>query len=494
MTKIDFSQPRRQSVRGLVLIFFQEFKQGIQVFWPIIVPVLLARQFDKKLLIIGLMILLGVILTLIHAILYYRSFKFYIDNQQFILKKGYLNRKVLSIPLDRIQNVNTGQTFVQQFLDVMSLEIDTAGSAKKELKIHALSKPIATQLALELSSYLEVKPADKLADDQRVVSEEKQILKLSNRDLLKIGLSQNHVRTALILFVLGIQFYNQVQNYFEEKAKEYAHEAFVYLSHSGWAIIASLILFFVLISFVYSMIRTLLLFYDLRLLKMNQAYRIVSGLLNRKNLLIPFRKIQQLDWETGPVKKLFGIYRVNILQATGDLVGKTQLLEVPGCLYRHIEFLKEDLFGPDKLKDKPVIRSSGVYFRRTWLYYGWLPAGLLSLLLFLDWRYVFGITIWLLVTFLYSRLILRKSYFQVSNDQIRVSSGAISHKFKQMEFHKVQNIEFTQSIFNRKSGVASLKIGNASGFIMIPFIEAGIARKLHDYLLYYAETSDKVWM
>jgi len=96
--------------------------------------------------------------------------------------------------------------------------------------------------------------------------------------------------------------------------------------------------------------------------------------------------------------------------------------------------------------------------------------------------------------FLHARLTLRKSYFQINNDQIRVSSGAISHKFKQMEFHKVQHLEFRQSIFHKKRGVASLKIGNAAGFMRIPFIEEKIVRSMYDYLLYYAETSEEFWM
>ena len=94
----------------------------------------------------------------------------------------------------------------------------------------------------------------------------------------------------------------------------------------------------------------------------------------------------------------------------------------------------------------------------------------------------------------HARLTLQKSYFQITKEQIRVSSGAITNKFKQMEFHKVQHLEFRQSIFHKKRGVASLKIGNAAGVIRIPFIEEKIARSMHDYLLYYAETSDEFWM
>ncbi len=494
MSNIDFSQPQRQSVKGLVLIFLQEGKRGIQIFWPVIVGILFAKHSDKKILILGAFVLLAAILTLIHAILYFRAFKFHIENQQFILNKGYLGRKTLTIPLDRIQNVNTNQTVFQQFLGVMSVEIDTAGTSQKELKILALTQPVAVELSRILSSYVEIQPAENVEASGSAPSEEKLVLRLTNRDLLKIGISQNHLKTAAILFFFGMQFYNQVKQYFKEKAEEYAHEAAVYLSQSGWAILMSLVLFFLLLSLLYSMARTAILFYDLRFYKLNLSYRIVSGLLTRKNMLIPFRKIQQLNWETGPLKKLFGIYRVTVHQATSELTTKTKLIEMPGCLDKHIELLKEDLFGADELKDQPVIRSSKVYLRRTWLYKGWLPGVLATPLMFLDWRVLFGILLWIILMFFYSRLTLKKSYFQISNGQIRVSSGAVEHHFKQMELHKVQHLEFSQSYFYKKRGVASLKIGNASGFIRLPFIDERIARALHDYLLYYAETSDRVWM
>ena len=494
MSRIDFSLPRRQSARGLILIYFQEGRKLFKTFWPILVPMLLTRHAEKKLWYIGAMLAFCMVLLLIHTILYYRKFQFHIDNGQFILRKGYINRKTLTIPLDRIQNVNTNQTLLQQLLNVMSVEIDTAGSANKELKINALSKPAATLLAMELSRYLEEAPSAAGETEARPAATEELIMQLTNRDLLRIGISQNHIQAALLIIVFGSQFYSQVKDFFKEQAEKYAHEAFDFIGQSGWALITAMIIFFILISFLYSMIRTLILFYDLRLLRMNQSYRIVSGLLSRKNLLIPFRKIQQLNWETGPLKKLFGIYKVNFLQATSGVSAINTQIEMPGCLQRHIELLKSDLFGADNLIGQPVIRSCNVYFQRTWLYKGWLPALLFSPLLFLDWRYIFLLIAWVLFMLIFSRWTLKKSYFQVNGDQIRVSSGAISHTFMQMEFHKVQHVRFTQSWFYRKRGVASLEIGNASGKINIPFIEVQIARQLYDYLLWYAETSGRKWM
>lgn len=444
---------------------------------------------------LGLILLGAVILLLIHAILYYRAYKFHVDKDKFVLNKGYIKRKILTIPIERIQNVKTSQSVLQQFLKVMSIEIDTAGTAKKELKIHALNNQMAAQLARELSTHLE--SHDTLSgetSEEASVQSEETILRLSNKDLLKIGLSQNHIKTALLLFALSSQLFYKAEEYFEDRAKEYSEELWQYLSQSGWILIAILASGFILLSFIYSMIRTLVLYYDLRLLRQKNTYRIASGLLTRKNLLIPFNKIQQINWETGPIKKLFGIYRLNIKQASPNVETKAKMAVVPGCLNKHIEQIKTDLFGPDLLIEQQIIHSEKIYFKRNWIFSGWIPFVLISPIYFVQWTVVFPALLWLILSFFYSRLTLKKSYFQVNNDQIRVSSGAISSKFKQMEFHKVQHMEFRQSIFLKKKKVGSLKIGNASGSILLPFIDEDIARSLYDYLLYYAETSKKSWM
>ncbi|MFO7617671.1 MAG: PH domain-containing protein [Bacteroidales bacterium] len=493
MSQINFSQPRRQSAKGLILIFLQESRAALKAFWPVLLPVLLTKHTDTKWLVTGIFLLTGMTLLLIHTILYFLSYKFYIENRQFILKKGYLNRKTLTIPFERIQNVNTRQSLLQQLLGVMSLEIDTAGTDQKELKINSLTTQIAAPLALLLGASLEP-PAMEQPDRESGKPATELLLKLTTPDLLRIGISQNHIKTALILFVLGIQFYYQIKEYFEEKAEEYANELLNFLSQSGLTIIAMLFVGFLVLSLLFSMIRTAVLFYDLRFYKLNQSYRIVSGLFTRKNLLLPFSKIQELNWETGPVRKLFGIYRVLIHQATGGPLPANKLIEIPGCLSHHIETIRMDLFGPDKLAVQPVIRSSKYYFRRSWIRNGWLPAMVASPLLLLGWQYAFLLVLWILYMMVHSWLTLEKSYFRITNDQIIVSSGAIQHQLKQMDISKVQHVEFRQGIFIRKRGLANLIIGNPAGTIRIPFIEADMARLLHDYLLYHAETSKNEWM
>ena len=82
----------------------------------------------------------------------------------------------------------------------------------------------------------------------------------------------------------------------------------------------------------------------------------------------------------------------------------------------------------------------------------------------------------------------------MNGDQIRISQGAISHKWKQMELFKVQSVEFKQTIFQKRKELASLKLMNAAGTISIPYIDEQIAKQIYNYLLFHTETLERRWM
>jgi len=494
MNKMDLSTPTRQSLKGLVFIFLQSVRQAIRMFWALIaVLVLQKNMFDYKAI---LPIAGGVIFLLFiaHSVLYYLNFYFYIKDGEFILKKGYLRKKILTIPIERIQSVNTKQNLIQQVLDVVALEIDTAGTAGKELKIHALEKSYANALHELLSGNNEIESEDEEKIETSTSNTEKLILKLEPLDLLKIGISQNHLRTGLIVLAFGYQIFNQVQEIFKEKADEYSGEFVNYMSSSSLALLIFLIVFFLIVSVLISLVRTLVKYFDFRLIKKENAYRVEAGIINKRNVVLPHNKIQELNWETGPIKKQFGIYTLVFKQAVSVQNKKVQLVDAPGCLTKHLELLKNDLFGEDGLAEKPKICTDNYYFRPLWIFMGWIPVVLASPFLYTQWIFWAVAIIWLSLTALYSYFILKRSYFRINNQQIRVSSGAISHTWKQMELYKIQSVEFKQTFFQKRRSLASLKFMNASGSIRIPYINDDLAKQIYDYLLFHTEMSKKSWM
>ncbi len=337
MSEIDLTTPTRQSIKGLVFIFLISIQQAIRMFWALIAVLVLQRNiFDNK-LIIGITIAAILILLVAHSILYYLNFYFYVSGGEFILKKGYLRKKVLSIPLDRIQSVNTKQNLIQQILNVVSLEIDTAGTVGKELKIHALEKSFAGELQNQIRVKKKQLISDETADEKETADiAEKLILQLTPPDLLKIGISQNHLRTALIIIAFGFQIFQQIQELFKDKADEYSNEFFNFMSNSNWALITFLVIFFLVISIVYSLFSTVFKYFDFKLLKKEDAYRIESGLLNKRNVVIPLNKVQELNWETGPIKQLFSIYNLVFKQAVSGQNRRQQVVDAPGCLSKHL--------------------------------------------------------------------------------------------------------------------------------------------------------------
>lgn len=495
MSKIDLTKPTRQSLKGLVFIFLQTIRQAVRMFWALIVVLVLQKNLLDNKLILGIALLVLIGLLLVHTILYYLNFYFYVKEGEFILKKGYLRKKILTIPLERIQSVNTKQNLIQQVLNVVALEIDTAGTAGKELKIHALEKSFANALH-ELLSKDKISKYSSEENDSTLQQNntEKLVLELTPVDLIKIGISQNHFRTGLIIIAFCFQIFNQIQDIFKEKAEEYSSEFVNYMSNSNWALITFLIVFFLIVSILFSLFRTLFKYFNFKLLKKENAYRVESGLFNKRNVLLPFNKIQELNWETGPIKKQFGIYNLVFKQAVSGQNRKIQLVDAPGCLAKHLELLKTDLFGEDKLSETAKFYSNNYYFRRLWILSGWLPLILTAPFLYTEIIYLIAAVLWLLFSAGYSLLVLKKRYFKINNSQIRISSGAISHKWKQMELFKIQSVEFNQTIFQKRRSLASLSLMNASGTMTIPYIDETMAKEIYNYLLYHTEISEKQWM
>jgi len=125
---------------------------------------------------------------------------------------------------------------------------------------------------------------------------------------------------------------------------------------------------------------------------------------------------------------------------------------------------------------------------------GWIPA-LIPMALYIHqplWLIAGGS--WLVLSGLFCWMMVRKRYFQFNKTQLVVGKGAIATVWQQAETFKTQSVDFKQSFFQKRRGLASLSVNNASGHMYIPYIPEEMAYQLMNYLLYHVETSNKKWM
>lgn len=140
-----FSQPTRQSSAAIIFILGGVLKMLFRQLWVVI----LIFFFNRKNTGIDgyTLFFLGLAgFTALLSLLNYFNLFFYIKDGELVLEKGVIRKSKISVPLDRVQTVNFRQNIIHQLLNVVAVEIDTAGSSNKEFRLHALSKQQADLL------------------------------------------------------------------------------------------------------------------------------------------------------------------------------------------------------------------------------------------------------------------------------------------------------------------------------------------------------------
>ena len=61
-------------------------------------------------------------------------------------------------------------------------------------------------------------------------------------------------------------------------------------------------------------------------------------------------------------------------------------------------------------------------------------------------------------------------------------------------YRKVQRVTVSQSPFQRRRGLATLRLHLAGGAVRIPFVPREDADRLADYILYCAESDQRAWL
>lgn len=495
MSKFDFSTPRRQSPKGVVLYFVMAAQKVVRAAWPILLIYFFKNEsFSEKAKMYALIAVSVLVLIMIaHAIFTYLRFYFYVEDGEFKLSKGYLKRVNLSIPLDRIQTINSKQNLFQQWLKVVSVEIDTAGSATKELKIIALDKATADALSDLLDTNKLEEAAQTTSEETR--EEKKVILKLGFTDLIKVGISENHIKSSLFILAFVSGIIDQLKDYFTATYEDTAEQAKNFLLGSDAFVFLMLFFLILLIGLAFSMVLIILRYFDLNFSREGNKFHLKSGLLNKKSVSIPFAKIQVVSWRTNPIRKLMDFVTLNLSQATSSEENKKQAIDIPGCSSRHLRSIQSEIFPTTGEQSWSIHHSHRNYSLRLWAAIGILPTTLPLIFWWMHWQVIAFASVWFAISIGICYLAYKKRFFRISPELIENSRGSVGQTFSRMFNFKVQSLKYKQTIFQRRRNLATLKIYTAGGKVLtMPYINSDLAFELYNYLLYVVESGERKWM
>ena len=499
-----FEQPTRQSSIAILFILGKVLRLLFRQLWVL----LLVFFFNpKKKVFTGFTIgIIGIsaIGAVTSIISYFRTY-FYIKDGELVLEKGVFRKTKIAVPLDRIQTVNFKQSILHQAFNVVSVEIDTAGSAGKEFALDAIDKEDAEALR----SFVGVSKPEPVVKTQNGPTDMEMafptieqapaelLFHLSINDLLKIGVSQNHFRTAGIIMVFFLSFFDDLEDALDLKLTDRIEEFF---GMAGEAEIVHYLLigvpFFLALSFLLTLFRSVFQYFSMRFWRTGNGFKMESGLFTKQEVSANLQKIQFVRWDTSPMKRMFNMFSVRLPQAASVQVGrKLSAAVIPGCYEQHLDAIRQAYFPAEKTLEETV---HGIHWRimfRLFFMQGVFPVGLLMLLTYS--RLANEIWVWLL--WLPAALWLAHRYqktwqWHVSQEGIRTSWGVVNQHRVLLQWYKVQAVTVSQNWFLRRRGLANLTLYTAAGSVQVPYIPVEKAKEVQDFVLYKVEVDGRGWM
>ncbi|MFT6095646.1 MAG: putative membrane protein [Nonlabens sp.] len=495
---LDLSTPQRQSKKIIAFYLYKSIK-GLLLYF--VFAAVGTNSMGKYGMFMTAFIAFIALASLVSPVLKYLYFTFHIEGDELIIQKGLLQKERKSIPLERIQSININQNVVQRILGIVSLEVDTAGSKGKELEIPGLEKAFASEFKellqerkeeinveeevienaqkyfvdsnndgyegalLEATEKIPAIPSQKTRTTARNLTETT-ILQLGILDILKVGITQNHLKSGGLAIGLAFGSWFQVNELLEEYLgdwiQQFSMENVISSTSAGLVFIA--LVLFLFFSVVISVALAINKYWDFSIVKKGTDLEVKMGLFNKKEIKIPLKKVQILEFHSNPLRKLLGFQTAQIFQAQST-ENKQGSVSVPACKEVHRMMLQNLIFKQpvetteQELKCNPYSHAKlRFYILSVFLlplvgaaFYVEEYAGIVLLIL------LFCISIFMAFMYGKNSRVIKDEDFVVFKKGWLFPQTVISPIFK------TQAVEKWRSIFLKRRKEAHLKLHTAAG-------------------------------
>jgi putative membrane protein len=491
---VDFSKPQRQALSGIIIMFLDAARSVLAALWPIIVVSLLRSPSKAVLLYIGMFGLLGVAAAVI-AWLRYRNFLFHIDETQgeFVLTEGIFNKTRTVIALDKIQQVHISQSVLQNLIGVHALSIDTAGSSTTEVKIKAISHPLALALKERLLD-TDIIQSEAEAEAQ---TPQNPIISISPLSLLKVGLTSNYVRTLGILWAFLFSAGEQIRQAISyELIPDEFDESSLELALSGVLMVVGMIIILIL---GLNLGRIFFKYFGYQIVSQKGSLLLTYGLLATKNTILRPSRVQITAISRNYFQKKLGVTEMRVVQAGTDTnehhEQKQRGLDIPGCSPTERDEILELLYGQvpttgDEIR--PHIRRLIISILFTIV----LPlGGFIAAWTKWDIAEYAPYVMVLLVLIAIAQWVGFRNYRLFAGERFIIRQQGVWDVTRQIiEVDKIQSVSVSQRIWHKKLGIGILTLHTAGGDLRFSYAPIDELRRWADYWLYAIESKKSDWM
>lgn len=479
----DWSKPQRQSPVALLFIIWRILKES----WIAILLVFgkylfrdaeqTKSKFDDNAIYYALGFFVFILLIRINQLIQFFRFRIYVQGGELIVISGVLSKTQTILPLERVQSVHLKQNYLHRFTNTCGLKLETAGSAHTEVEIDAidLHKAMALQQILQKQTHA-------------VVSGEKQevpasILGISTADVLKLAISENHIKTLLLILFFALARLDDLRQYFGVDTEKVIGDGVdkVLSASQLWVLLICAVL---TLTLAVSFARVLIRYYAMQLRISEKGFQMQWGFLQTQQKMLLHNKVQMLSWNSNWVRGLLGIRILRFFMAGEDIVKDGQWIRLP--------VLQQDVLRKIIAPYQSVWPAENSAPHKVHHAYGWrmtvligLPACVLLCIPIYLWKpWLVAFPILALMYYAISNLIAQRNFRYWYNHQtIQCTKGVWGREHVLLNFERVQHVEIKTSPYLRAKQLATLVLHTAGEKVVIPYIDLAQANYLADCCL-----------
>ncbi|MCI4650083.1 PH domain-containing protein [Phaeodactylibacter sp.] len=500
-SELNFLEPRRQAQAAIAIFIYKFVVRILRAAWPILLVFLFRsnkEQSNTELLMNAVVVIGGLFSLGVSVVAYFRYF-FHLEEDQLVIQKGVFNRSLTKLPFERIQNLYIEQNVLHRLLGVVSLRVDSAGSSGHEVTIDALERKDAEAMRAYVLEQKreEAQEQTGLAPEtsgQSAPVAQSLVLRLTFEDLLRIGVTQNHLATAGVIVGTVFGFLFTVAGAFEQDLVKTLIERWPMLQPGFWGFLILAAILFV-VAFFLTLIRTVTQHYDLQFFESREGFQLKAGLFNRREASMQKRKIQLIRWTDNPLRRLLGLFRVSIHQAISGSERAAEQISIPGCKSVQVDDVVHSSFegsGEAVFRGHSISKAYFIWYIR----FTFLPAVVFGALGYFlqEPRFALPAIGFPVLGGLYLWLYQERFQLWLSPEYLKTSEGVLGRTMTLLPVYKVQSVRIRQSFFQRRRSLASVELYTAGGSVRVPFLPLDLARALQDYVLYRVESRREDWM
>ncbi len=241
-------------------------------------------------------------------------FRYEVAGGEIRVRSGLIARRERSVPLERIQAVDTTESPLQRIFGVVRVKIETAagGAADSDVTLEALSHADASDLRRHISPRRSIPDAHRanLSTLEPEIEGGSELIRvISPAELLLAGVTSGRIGPALALLFGGFQFADELlpDRIWERLA----------VNARGFSLrgILTALVVVGLGAWLLAIISTVITFAGFELRRDGDRLHIAYGLLDRRRSTIPLSRIQAITMTEGLLRQPFGLATVRIESA-----------------------------------------------------------------------------------------------------------------------------------------------------------------------------------